>query len=202
MDVDFMSLPRRISFSTSCERDKPLAASHPMFATRTARSCPPINDLLNPLPSCSSRSSSEAEPPSRFSIASLLSTSPCDLPPSSPPPSTSAYATAVSVSPSSSIGLSCYSPEPAPPTRVKPSSSLYALLNPVDEPDASPEPLLDVTHATVEEAAVEFPVVGATKVEAADDVLPEGEVTSVVAIREDTGHEVRLLQRVDKALTE
>ena len=200
MDVDFMSLPRRISFSTSCERDKPFAASRPMLTTRTARSCPPINDLLNPLPSSSSRSSSEAEPPSRFSISSLLSASPCDLPPSSPPPSGSAYAAAVSVSPSSSTGLSCYSPEPAPPTRVKPSSSLYALLNPVDEPCASPEPTISVPHTAVEEVVAEPSASNVTKAEVVDDGLPEC-VTMRAAIREDTGHEVRLLQRVDKAST-
>lgn len=195
-----MTLPRRISFSTSCERDKPFNASRPMLATRTARSCPPVNDLLTPLPSYSSRSSSEAEPPSRFSIASLLSPSPCALPPSSLPPSSSAYAGALSVSPSSSTGASRYSAEPAPPTRVKPSSSLYALLNPVDEPCPYPAPLLGAAHTTAGEIVAsesEF-----AKSEVFDDALPESEVMSGVAVREDDGHEVRFLHCVDKTLTE
>lgn len=189
-----MTIPRRISFSTSCERDKPFVASRPMLATRTARSCPPVNDLLNPLSSCPSRSSSEADPPSRFSIASLLSPSPCDLPSASPPPLSSAYATSISVSPSSSSGASRYSAEPAPPTRVKPSSSLYALLNPVDEPESYPE----IGHTVVGEAVAEPFEPELTKSEVFDDVLPESEVMSVVAVREGKGHEVRFLQCVAK----
>ncbi|KAH9932573.1 uncharacterized protein B0H18DRAFT_30671 [Fomitopsis serialis] len=146
MDMDCMSLPRRISFSTSCERDKPFIAPRPMLATRTARSCPPINDLLTPATLPVSRPfTAEAETTSCLSIASLLSSPSCDLPESSPTPSS--YVHAVSASPPSNTAVSCYSPEPAPPTRVKPTSSLYALLNPVDEPYVSPQPPANVTHA-------------------------------------------------------
>ncbi|TFY55451.1 hypothetical protein EVJ58_g8240 [Rhodofomes roseus] len=189
MDVDLMSLPRRISFSTSCERDKPFVTPRPMLATRTARSCPPINDLLNPATLPVARPvTAEAETASCLSVPSLSSTPSCDLHESSP--ASSSFFAAVSPSPSSSTGASCYSPEPAPPTRVKPTSSLYALLNPVDEPEPpfSFAPSVSAAESREQSLAAEVLPKEESKYEVLDDVtltIKSSSVEHTLAVTDD-----------------